>query len=349
MTQSRLTLLIAVMCAAGHAFAQGFEPLGPVLSAHNCYPYHGMWADRIDRALETGVPLAIEQDLCWAKLPGADEKTSVVAHNGPFNGHEPTLDAYFFERVRPIVERTLERAKDHASEKDRWPLLVLDLDVKHNTRPHAEAIHALLRRYAAEGWLSSAAKTSRDTVRSPVAMAPILVLGGDGAQRTVFYERVPEGEPFYVFGRARVDGPDTTGMPAEARAKAVATYPAERMVSRPATNYERWWNNSWYAVEAGGAPSAGEWTPAENERLRELVDHAHELGYWIRFYTINGHDPIQGGRLGIGGGYNTGSLERAQTRWRAMLEAGVDFIATDQYRAFAAFRESMESGKSGDE
>ena len=37
----------------------------PMLDAHNCYPYDGRWADRIDRALSTGFPISIEQDLAW--------------------------------------------------------------------------------------------------------------------------------------------------------------------------------------------------------------------------------------------------------------------------------------------
>ena len=36
-----------------------------LLDAHNCYPYHDKWQDRIARALSCGVPIAIEQDLVW--------------------------------------------------------------------------------------------------------------------------------------------------------------------------------------------------------------------------------------------------------------------------------------------
>jgi len=37
----------------------------PMLDAHNCYPYEGQFADRIDRALRVGFPVGIEQDLAW--------------------------------------------------------------------------------------------------------------------------------------------------------------------------------------------------------------------------------------------------------------------------------------------
>ena len=54
----------------------------------------------------------------------------------------------------------------------------------------------------------------------------------------------------------------------------------------------------------------------------------------IRFYTLNGHAPAAG--QGWHHGYNFGSPEAAAARWRAAGEAGVDFVATDQYEAFAA-------------
>ncbi len=57
----------------------------------------------------------------------------------------------------------------------------------------------------------------------------------------------------------------------------------------PATNYRRWLNYSWHAVEPEGQPKAGDWTPADDARLKALVDGAHKLGYWIRFYTLDGY------------------------------------------------------------
>jgi glycerophosphoryl diester phosphodiesterase len=88
-------------------------------------------------------------------------------------------------------------------------------------------------------------------------------------------------------------------------------------------------------VENGGATRAGEWTPEDEQRLRSLVSHAHANQLWIRFYTLNGHDPADESQ-GWGAGYNFGSREQAEKRWRAAIDAGVDFIATDQYEAFDA-------------
>src|SRR5438034_5983726 len=78
-----------------------------LLDAHNCYPYYEWWFDRIDRALSAGTPLAIEQDLLWAKNPRTGAISSVVSHGGPPTGAEPGIREYFLERVRPIVENAL--------------------------------------------------------------------------------------------------------------------------------------------------------------------------------------------------------------------------------------------------
>ena len=40
----------------------------PLLHAHNAYPEGGRWRDRIDRALATGLPLVIEQDIAYDTL-----------------------------------------------------------------------------------------------------------------------------------------------------------------------------------------------------------------------------------------------------------------------------------------
>ena len=78
---------------------------------------------------------------------------------------------------------------------------------------------------------------------------------------------------------------------------------------------------------------------AKAARLRALVRHAHSLGLWIRFYTLNGHPPELAERNGWEPDYNFGSLERVQVRWKAAIEAGVDFLATDQVEDFARLRQ----------
>ena len=115
-----------------------FEPGTRVLlDAHNCYPYNGRWANRIDRALSTGTPLAIEQDLVWFRDPGTGQGRSLVAHDEPgkpalgLTGHEPTLREYFFERIRPAIEQALREDR-----RATWPIITLNLDLKTEEPEH---------------------------------------------------------------------------------------------------------------------------------------------------------------------------------------------------------------------
>ena len=49
-------------------------------------------------------------------------------------------------------------------------------------------------------------------------------------------------------------------------------------------------------------------------------------------------DTAETDSLGWTKSYNFGSLAQARLRWQAAIDAGVDFIATDQYEAFAEVR-----------
>jgi hypothetical protein len=102
----------------------------------------------------------------------------------------------------------------------------------------------------------------------------------------------------------------------------------------PPTDYRRWWNNSWLVVEEGGQRKASKWTEADDLRLRALVRHAHQLGYWIPFYTLDGFPPGEG--HGWEQDYNFGSRQAVMARWKAAIAAGVNLIATDQYEYLAA-------------
>jgi hypothetical protein len=54
-----------------------------------------------DRALKTGLPIAIEQDLAWYMDKASGKSWSVVVHHLPPSGSEPTLKTYFFETDSP--------------------------------------------------------------------------------------------------------------------------------------------------------------------------------------------------------------------------------------------------------
>ncbi|HXK06009.1 MAG TPA: hypothetical protein VMS37_26650 [Verrucomicrobiae bacterium] len=292
----------------------------PVPDAHNCYPYKGQWKDRIDRALRTPFPVAIEQDIAWAR------GEPVVSHDAKTTGGELPLRTHFFERVRPIVEKALAE-----NDRARWPIIVLHFDFKSVQPELLQAVWDLLGEY--QGWITTAEKTADPSRLSPFDPKPLLVLTEDAdAQEEVFFKQVPVGGRLRVFGSAH-----TATLQAANRAEREhlqATLPPDRLLTQPATNYRRWWNNSWFVVEEGGQHKAGDWTPDDDRRLRALVDHAHKLGYWIRFFTLDGFAP--GEDKGWGDTYNFGSREAVMLRWKAAVAAGVNLIASDQYEELAA-------------
>jgi hypothetical protein len=301
-----------------------------LLDAHNCYPYNGRWADRIDRALSAGTPLAIEQDLVWFRDPRSGVSRSLVAHDDSskpalgLDGTEPSMRDYFFERIRPIVERALRERRT-----ETWPVITLNLDFKTEEPEHLAAVWSLLNEY--RDWLTTAPRVAKLEDVQPMTVGPVLVLTGESdAQRGVFHDAVPVGQKLLVFGAARPIG----------RGDAAADrLPDIRPGAR--TNYHRWWNNPWSVVELGGQRRAGDWTPDDNARLVSLVKAAHAAGLWIRFYTLNGHDPADTSG-GWTASYNFGSEDAARLRWRAASAAGVDFIATDQYEKL---REILPAGR----
>jgi glycerophosphoryl diester phosphodiesterase len=293
----------------------------PVLDAHNCYPYKGRWSDRIERALKTGFPVAIEQDITLY------DGRPVVSHSDKPTGAEPTLREHFFERVRPLMESALA-----ANDRARWPLIILHFDFKSVQPELLRAVWKLLGEY--EPWLTTAPKTADPRELAAFDRKPLLVLTEDAdEQEAVFFRALPAGAKLRVFGSAHK-------YPLQARSQQEswhqqATLAPQALLPDPPTNYRRWWNNSWYAVEEGGQRRAGEWTAADDRRLRALVDHAHKMGYWIRFYTLDGYTPDE--NRGWDDNYNFGSRVAVEARWQAAIAAGVDLIATDQYEDLAAF------------
>lgn len=311
---------------AGYA-QQSLPGSRTVMDAHNCYPYFEWWSDRIDRALSAGTPLAIEQDLAWHTDAKTGKSWSVVTHGEPTYGNEPTMDQYFFEKVRPVVEKAL-RDGNHGD----WPLITLNLDFKDNKPEHLAAVLELLRKY--RSWLSSAVKTADIAEVQTLDVKPILVLTGEAdAQQVIFYDQLPVGERLLVFGAIHTDGKDSQA-------------PPDILGVEKASNYRRWWNNPWEVVEAGGQQHAGEWTPAKMARLRALVERAHSNGLWIRFYTLDGATEAELSCHGWFHGYNFGSLDVARVRWLAAIDAHVDYLASDQYELVGKqVRESAQKVK----
>jgi hypothetical protein len=315
-----LVLLLALLpLAAQNGALDWLNRNQSLLDAHNCYTEDGKWSDRIDRALAQPFPLGIEQDLAFAK------GQVVVSHTDKTTGAEPTLRAHFFEKARPVIEKALRD-----SDRSRWPLIVLHFDFKDNQPEVLKSLWSLLGEY--EAWITTAAKTADPARLSPFDVRPLLVLTEDpDAQEEVFYRQVPVGGKLRIFGSAHTR--PIPSDPKPERERLMATLRPDELLSVPAGNYRRWWNLSWHTVELNGQNQAGEWTPADDRRLRSLVDHAHKLGYWIRFYTLDGFAP--GESRGWTESYNFGSREAAAARWKAAISAGVNLIATDQYEDLA--------------
>lgn len=300
----------------------------PFLDAHNCYPYDGQWNDRIERALNSGFPVSIEQDLAWYVDPATGKGRVVVSHTPQPSGSEPTLRDYFFKQVEPIVTKAIAENK-----RDQWPLIMLHFDFKDNRPAILHAVWNLLGEY--EPWLSTAVKTSDPSQLSPIQVGPILVLTEDSdAQQKVFFDDLPVGARLRVFGSAHTHSAPQ-GMTVQQAMHWQASAPPPDLLSEAPTDYRRWWNSSWYPVEEGGQRRAGAWTTDDDKRLRALVDHAHQMGYWVRFWTLDGFTPAED--RGWDEGYNFGSRQAVVLRWKAAIAAGVNMVATDQVEALAPY------------
>jgi hypothetical protein len=323
-------LLIACSAAAQNtdAHLDFLNHNQPMLDAHNCYPYDGKWTDRVPRALNSGYPVSIEQDLAWYVDPAAGTGRVVVSHSAKPTGTEPTLKQSFFDQARPVIEQAIKE-----NHQDRWPVIVLHFDFKDNRPEILAAVWKLLGEY--EPWLSTAIKTQDPNQLSPLDRKPILVVTEESDdQQKVFFDDVPVGAKLLLFGSAHTKAPPT-GLVGKEIQHWQATTPVENLFSEHPTNYRRWWNSSWYTVEEGGQHGSLTWTPSANQRLLALVNHAHQLGYWIRFYTLDGFAPADD--RGWGNYYNFGTKEAAITRWKAAIAAGVNFIASDQYEDLAEY------------
>jgi len=292
--------------------------------AHNAYPDHGKYADRLDRAIASGMPFVVEEDLAW--LDGR----SVVIHGAKnASADDPTLETYFFPKVAPLMEKALQ-----SSDKSKWPLVTLYLDIKNDPPEHLEAIAKVLDRYNA--WLTTAEKTDDLAKQSPLTLGPMMVLVEDkqnDIKQKFFYDQVPVGGSIRVFGSVTKPVENPSHLPKLDYINSLVTVPMEQITTQKADNYHRWWGLDWAYVEKGGQEHHGDWGKEEDARLKTIVSYGHHLGYVMSFYCLDGFTPSE--NQGWEEEYNFGSMDAVVPRWKAAIRAHADMISTDHYEELA--------------
>ncbi len=201
----------------------------PLLDAHNCYPYEGQWADRIERALKQGFPIGIEQDIAWAVDPATGKGRPVVTHTDKTTGKEPVLRDHFFERVRPIIEKALAE-----NNRAAWPIIVLHFDFKSLDPVTLRGVWDLLGDY--QDWITTAPQTDDPHKLGAFDAKPLLVLTEDAdIQEQIFFREIPKGARLRLFGSAataKIEGrtlPSVSMPPPRCRPK--SCYPQKQPTS----------------------------------------------------------------------------------------------------------------------
>jgi hypothetical protein len=333
MNKTSIAFLSLAALSASIAIAAGnhsspFEPGARTLMlAHNAYPDEGKYADRLDRTISAGVPFVVEEDLIWV-----DGKSLLIHNAKAASPDSPTLESYFFPKVRPIMEKALKEGN-----KGNWPLITLYLDIKNDPEEHLQVIDKVLDKY--DGWLTKAVKTADIAKMSPLELKPMMVILEDkqnDIKQTFFYDRIPVGGKFRAFGSAVKFNDNPNSLPRTQRAERMAglvKLQPEQLLTKRADNWRRWFGTDWNFIELCGPTHGNDWNTATEARVKRFVDYGHSLGYLVSFYEVNGFTPDQ--NQGWTDEYNFGSHEAAQVRLKAVIAAHADFIATDQYEDVA--------------
>ena len=315
-----------VLAALALAKVSGIAPGSRTLVlAHNAYPDHGKYADRLDRAMASGQPFVVEEDLAWT-----DGRSLLIHGAKNVGGEDPTLASYFFPKIRPLIEKALKEGN-----KGNWPIVTLYLDIKNDPPEHLEAISKVLDQY--DSWLTTAEKTSDIAKQSPLDLKPMMVLVEDkqnDIKQQFFYDKLPVGAKIRVFGSpAKPDPNPGHKLPKQEATDRLAAIDPEQIVTAKADNYHRWWGSDWAYIEKGGQPHAGEWNKEKEAKLRRFVDYGHRLGYFVSLYCLDGFTEAE--NQGWDADYNFGSREAALIRWKAAIKVKADFISTDHYQELA--------------
>ncbi len=325
----KITALSIVLCIFAGTPAQAQKPVTPgartIVLAHNAYPDHGKYEDRLDRAIAAGMPFAVEEDLAWI-----NGKSLLIHGAKNASADDPTLESYFFPKVRPLMEKALKDGN-----KGNWPLITLYLDIKNDPPEHLQAINALLDHY--QDWLTTAIKTDDLAKQSPLKLRPMMVLVEDkqnDIKQKFFYDDVPVGGAIRVFGTVTKPAENPNHLPKREYINSLVLVAPEQIATQRADNYHRWWGVDWSYVEKGGEASREEWDAKKYARLKKFVTYGHKLSYLMSFYCLDGFTDSE--NQGWGQEYNFGSLDAVMPRWKAAIRARADFISTDHYERLSS-------------
>ena len=332
----RKMLLVASLAVFPAAFAQhGTVAPGArtLMLAHNAYPDHGKYTDRLDRALASGQPFVVEEDLSWT-----DGQSLLIHGARNVSGDDPTLESYFFPKVSPAIEKALQEGN-----KSKWPLITLYLDIKNDPPEHLAAIAKVLDKY--DSWLTTAVKTDDILKVSPLDVKPMMVLvedkQNDVNKQQIFYDQVPVGGKIRVFGSVpKLDPNPGHKLSKQAALDQQFSAAPDDLIQGRADNYHRWIGLDWAFIEKGGEANAGAWSPEKEQRLKEFVAYGHKMGYLVGVYCLDGFTDAD--NQGWDPEYNFGSHEAAAARWNAAVHAKADFISTDHYEQLAETLASLK-------
>jgi hypothetical protein len=319
------TIFITGLLVAALMFAKVRNTYVPgsriVVLAHNAYPDHGKYGDRLDRVIETGRPFVVEQDLSWI-----DGKSLMIHGAKNVGSDDPSLDSYFFPKIKPLMEKALKEGN-----KENWPVVTLYLDIKNDPIEHLEAISKTLDQY--DAWITTAVKPADDAKQTPLDVKPLMILVEDkqkDIKQDFFYGRVPVGGKIRVFGSVTKSGPTPDMKLSKSEAvDYMATLSPEKVITEKANTYRRWFGGDWALIEKGGQRQAGDWNKEKEARLRKFVEYGHRMGYFMSMYCLDGYTAAE--NQGWDKDYNFGSKDMVIPRWQAAIGAKADFISTDQY------------------
>jgi hypothetical protein len=291
-----LTLLLATGPPTEASADSVTRPLP--ISAHNCYAENRTDNPRLTEALALGID-NIEIDLGWDDAA----KHLIVGHDAaPRSGVAyPRLETSLI----PALQSHWKQPRP-----DGAPT-VLTIDWKTGRREAVQQFKNLLDAHAE--WFSSAPKLANSPL---TARALTVCFSGSEAAKDAYDALIPPGGTYRAFRDRVGSGRYETD---------VSAYIPEH-----STAYFRFLAFHWGAIERGGPAAAGEWTPAERDRLSALMALAHARGFRVRIYCLNGHSGLPGGN------YRFANDDAARVRWLAAAAAGVDWLAGDEYTEMVA-------------